>query len=281
MLKKISTSFRHAESGNFHLAKSLQKSTFAIVKTIRHIVLSLALLLAFGPMAGAQGHVRRAMEKARERQESMARAQVNSEMRVTSAQGGGWLRMMVENGDTTYFDVLPPIYIFGRGSKTSEKNWRDYYKLVWRFARVYPYALASGGLKRQVDSTLTANNYKGIRKQMYMDAIQKQLFNDFEGALHEMTISQGALLLKLIARETGLSSYEIIHDYKNSIAAGFWQGIAKLFDNDLKSKYDPTGADKDIEELVQIWHAGEFPALYWSVFWENPPVVKVPESYFK
>ena len=114
-----------------------------------------------------------------------------------------------------------------------------------------------------------------------MDAVQDQLFKDFEGALRNMTISQGALLLKLIARETGLSSYDIIHDYKNRVAAGFWQAIAKLFDNDLKSQYDPTGADKDIEELVQIWNAGQFPSLYWSIFWEDPPVVTVPEHYFQ
>jgi len=230
-------------------------------------------------MAASQNHVRRAMERARRQQEAMARAQVNSE-RETSAHAG-YLRMIVENGDTTYYDALPPIYIFGRSPRQGEKNWRNYYQLVWRFARVYPYALASGGLKRQVDSTLNARHYKGLRKQMYMDAIQDQLFKDFEGALHSMTITQGALLLKLIARETGLSSYDIIHDYKNRVAAGFWQAIAKLFDNDLKSKYDPEGADKDIEELVQLWQAGEFPALYWSIFWEEPPHVEVPETYFK
>ena len=248
--------------------------------TFRHIVLACTLLVAFGPMAAAQNHVRRAMERARERQEAMARAQVRSE--GGDVQGGaGYLRMLVENGDTTYYDALKPIFIFGRGKKQSEKEWRQYYQLVWRFARVYPYAQASGGLKKQVDSTLNARHYKGLRKQIYMDAIQDQLFKDFEGALRSMTISQGALLLKLIARETGLSSYDIIHDYKNSVAAGFWQAIAKLFDNDLKSKYDPEGADKDIEELVQIWQAGNFPALYWSVFWEDPPQVNVPESYFK
>jgi len=244
----------------------------------RHIIV-LFLLLSIGPMASPQNHVRRAMERARRQQEEMARAQVNSE-RGTSAHAG-YLRMLVEEGDTTYYDALPPIYIFGRSARQGEKNWRNYYQLVWRFARVYPYALASGGLKRQVDSTLNARNYKGLRKQAYMDAIQKQLFKDFEGALHSMSISQGALLLKLIARETGLSSYDIIHDYKNRVAAGFWQGIAKLFDNDLKSQYDPEGADKDIEELVQIWQAGNFPALYWSIFWEEPPHVKVPETYFK
>ena len=248
--------------------------------TFRHIVLACTLLVAFGPMAAAQNHVRRAMERARERQEAMARAQVRSEGGDVQGEAG-YLRMLVENGDTTYYDALKPIYIFGRGKKQSEKEWRQYYQLVWRFARVYPYAQASGGLKKQVDSTLNARHYKGLRKQIYMDAIQDQLFKDFEGALRSMTISQGALLLKLIARETGLSSYDIIHDYKNSVAAGFWQAIAKLFDNDLKSKYDPEGADKDIEELVQIWQAGNFPALYWSVFWEDPPHVKVPESYFK
>ena len=89
-----------------------------------------------------------------------------------------------------------------------------------------------------------------------------------------MSIQQGALMIKLIDRETGQSSYSIIKEYKNSAAAGFWQGIAKMFDNDLKARYDPEGADKQIEELVQIWNAGYFPSLYWSVFWEDAPVIK-------
>ena len=94
-----------------------------------------------------------------------------------------------------------------------------------------------------------------------------------------MTISQGAVLLKLIDRETGQSSYSIIKEYKNGIAAGFWQGIAKFFDNDLKSQYDPEGEDRELEELVQMWHNGTFPSLYRSIFWEDPPVVKVPDMY--
>lgn len=248
--------------------------------SFRRYILLLLMLLSFGPMASAQGHVRRAMERARQRQEEMARKHVSEEA-PAKPQGAGYMHMLVVDGDTTYIDHLRPVYVFGQKGKSSEKKWREYYKLVWRFARVYPYALASGGLKRQVDSTLTATGYKGLRRQMYIDAIQKQLFKDFSGALHDMTISQGALLLKLICRETGVPPYDIIHDYKSGAAAGFWQAIAKLFDNDLKSHYDPTGADKEMEELAQIWHEGNFPALYWSVFWENPPVVKVPESYFE
>lgn len=246
------------------------------MKSLRHILLASVLLLLLPIGAGAQNHIRRAMDRARERQAEMARRQVQAD----GIEGDrGHLRMQVENGDTTYLDKLPPIYIFGRGKARSEKQWRAYYKLVWRFARVYPYAQASGSLIKQVDSTLNAEHYRGVRKERYIDAIQKQIFRDFEKPLRNMSIQQGALLLKLINRETGLPPYTIIKDYKNRLAAGFWEGVAHLFDNSLKSDYDPTGADATIEELVQIWNAGEFPALYWSLFWEDPPQVEVPESY--
>ena len=241
------------------------------MKSARHMVL-LGLLLLLPVTAGAQGHVRRAMEKARERQEAMARTQVNSEQ---GRSAGGYLRMKVENGDTTYFDRLPAIYIFGRGKNS--KNWREYYKLVWRFPRVYPYAIRAGELQHTVDSVIAVNHYGAIRKDRYISQVQAELFKNYEGALHQMTISQGALLLKLIDRETGQSSYSIIKEYKNGLAAGFWQGIAKFFDNDLKSRYDPEGEDRLTEELVQLWHAGEFRDLYWSVFWEEPPVVNAPK----
>ena len=242
----------------------------------RHILF--VMLLTLLPMlSSAQNHVRRAMERARERQEAMARMQVDSE----SGRDGesGRMRMLVENGDTTFLDRLPAVYVFSRGRRNSEKSWRDYYRLVWRFARVYPYAQASGKLVRQVDSTLNAENYGFIRKDRYISAIQKQLFKDFESSFRDMSIQQGAVLMKLVGRETGITPYEIIKNYKSGVAAGFWQGIATLFDNNLKAPYDPEGADRQLEELVQIWQRGEFPALYWSVFWEDPPTVVIPEKY--
>lgn len=246
------------------------------MKAFRHIALLLVVVLVpWG--ASAQNHVRRAMEKARQRQQAMAQAQVVSE--GGKAQQGGNMRMRVVDGDTTYLDNLPAVFFFSRAKHASEKNWRDYYRLVWRFARVYPYAIASGTLVRQVDSTLNAENYGFIRRDRYISAIQKQLFKDFEGSMRDMSIQQGTVLLKLIGRETGIPPYDLIKNYKSGVAAGFWQGVAKLFDNDLKAQYDPSGADRELEELVQTWHRGEFKDLYWSVFWEDPPKVVVPDRY--
>ena len=248
-----------------------------MMKRLIHIALTLTLLIA--PVtAGAQGHVRRAMEKAREKEQAMAARKAAAEQNVPK---GEFLRMKVENGDTTYYDRIPPVWVFSRSKRASDKQWRKYYKLVYRFARVYPYAEASGGLRRIVDSTIAANNYNSFQKERYINNVQKQLFKDFEGALHHMTITQGALLLKLIDRETGMPPYDVIKEYKSGVAAGFWQAVAKLFENDLKSQYDPLGEDRDTEELVQIWKSGNFKSLYWSVFWEDPPEIVVPERYFR
>ena len=261
-----------SSASNAEMAKFLQEDCRTGMKRLlAYLVLSLAAVL---PAAG-QNHVEKAMRDARARQEAMARRIIFDE---EAKSRGGYLTYRVVNGDTMYFDTINPIWIFGR---KQQKDWRKYYKLVYNFARVYPYAQASGRLQEIVDSTIAANHYGRVKKERYMNEVQKMLFRDFEGALRKMTISQGAVLLKLIDRETGQSSYSIIHDYKNGIAAGFWQGIAKFFDNDLKSEYDPEGADKDLEELVVAWNDGTFPALYRSIFWEDPPEVKVPDIYKK
>ena len=109
--------------------------------------------------------------------------------------------------------------------------------------------------------------------------MQKDLVNAFEDPMRHMTITQGQLLMKLIDREVGKSSYFIIKDYKSGIAAGFWQGIAKIFGSDLKKHYDPDGEDRQVEELVHKWDNGEFQALYFSIFGEYPKRIEIPSKY--
>ena len=243
----------------------------------KYLAAALVLLPVLAGTATGQNHVRRAMDRARAQRESMAAREILSEM---GSGKSGYMAYRVENGDTVYFDTIDPVWVFGYG-KHARKNWREYYRLVYTFAKVYPYAEASGRLQEIVDSTIAAENMNRFQKDRYMTKVQSQLFQDFEGALRNMTITQGALLLKLIDRETGQSSYSIIKDYKSGMAAGFWQFIAKMFDNDLKSQYEPEGADKNTEELVQAWKDGTFRKIYWSIFWEDPPEVTVPDYYKK
>ena len=179
-------------------------------------------------------------------------------------------------------DMIAPVWVFPKGRKNTA-NLREYYRLVYNFNKVYPYALAAKELTREVDAHIAQNSLRRARKEKYINQMQKQLFEMYEKPLRNMTISQGKLLIKLIDREIGRSSYKIIRDYKNGITAGFWQGVAKIFGNDLKKGYDPNGEDRVTEYLVSQWESGEFDNLYYSIFWEMPehPVIASKRIQFE
>lgn len=194
---------------------------------------------------------------------------------------GIFLPYIIEGKDTILIDELPASKVYPKIPKQKGKEWRKYYRLVHNFSKVYPYALVARSLVEEADSTIETDRLRRAKKDRYVNKVQKELFSVFEKPLRSLTVSQGALLMKLIDREVGKSSYYIIKDYKNGMAAGFWQGIAKMFGSDLKKPYDPEGEDRNVEELVKIWEAGDFPALYFSLFWEDPEIPVIPEKYLK
>lgn len=210
-----------------------------------------------------------------------SRYKIGADGRVTlNAQvQGEVLEYIIEDGDTIFMDEIRASKVYSRLPKQKGKEWRKYYKLVHNFSKSYPYALVAKKLVMEADSTISADRLKGVRKEKYVSQVQKELFEVFEGQMRNLTVSQGALLMKLVDREVGKSSYNIIKDYKSGIAAGFWQGIARIFGTDLKKPYDPEGEDKLTEELVEIWNAGDFEAFYFSIFWKDPPVMPIPEKY--
>lgn len=192
---------------------------------------------------------------------------------------GRMLAFFVEDGDTIYYDTITASKVYSRIPRQKGKDWRQYYRLVHNFSKAYPYALVAKKLVIEADSTIAADKLKGAKREKYISGVQKELFDVFEGQMRKLTVSQGALIMKLVDREVGKSSYNIIKGYKSGITAGFWQGVAKIFGSDLKKPYDPEGEDKETEELVKLWEAGDFPALYWSLFWKDPPEMPIPEKY--
>ena len=189
------------------------------------------------------------------------------------------LEYIVEDGDTIYIDQIKAAKVWSMMPRQKGKDWRQYYRLVHNFSKAYPYALVAKKLVTEADSVIAAQNLKGAKREKYISSVQKELFEVFEGQMRKLTVTQGALIMKLVDREVGKSSYNIIKGYKNRMAAGFWQGIAKLFGSDLKKPYDPEGEDKEVEELVKLWEADEFYMLYWSLFWKEPPKVDIPKKY--
>ena len=169
-----------------------------------------------------------------------------------------------EKGDTVFMETLDPVWIF------------PYYKLVYNFNKVYPYALVGRKMMAQVDSTIAADATKRSERTRYINDVEKELFHLFEQDIRHMTVTQGLVLMRLIDRECGMSAFTIIKTYENGLAANFWQLVAKLFSQNLKTRYDPTkGEDAKIEELCKIWDSGQWDAFYYSIFMERPAKVVI------
>ena len=180
-----------------------------------------------------------------------------------------------ENGDTVFHDTLDPVWIFPRGRNMKSGDWRRYYRLVQNFNKVYPYALVGRKMMAQVDSTIAADVSRRSERNRYISDVEKELFRLFEKDIRSMTVSQGLLMMKLVDRECGMSAYNIIRTYESGFAANFWQFVAKLFSQDLKSRYDPKGDDARTEELCRILDSGQWNSFYYSIFMEYPPQSKI------
>lgn len=190
-----------------------------------------------------------------------------------------YMYYMVEDGDTVYLDTIQPAWIFPKGSKVNNAEWRKYCKLVYNFNKVYPYALVGRKMMAQVDSTIAADVSKRSERTRYINDVEKELFRLFEKDIRNMSINQGLVLMRLVDRECGMSAFNIIKEYESGLAANFWQLVARIFSQNLKTRYDPSkGEDAKIEELCKIWDSGQWNPFYYSIFYEMPARVVIKQE---
>jgi hypothetical protein len=137
------------------------------------------------------------------------------------------------------------------------KFYRANYATIRNLKIIYPYVMQT---KQIVDKlNLQLSTIKDKReKQRLIKKMEKELFDQFEKDVRKMSTSQGALLLKLIARETNQSGYNIIKNYKGTLPATFWYGVGKLFRENLKTQYDSIGQDAALEKVVIKYKQGKF-----------------------
>jgi hypothetical protein len=170
--------------------------------------------------------------------------------------GGVRLPYILEGNDTIPVVNLPIVNISDTASQAYLANLKAYYRLRFNVIKVYPFARLAAvklnEMNREMDK-MSSNR----EKKKYKKKIEEQVRKDFEEQIKKLSINQGNVLIKLIDRETGQSSYELIKELKGSLNAFFAQGMAKLFGHDLKNRYDPEGEDKAIENIVRQIERGE------------------------
>jgi len=185
---------------------------------------------------------------------------------LCSQEGNGYLMSyVVEKGDTIYTAKIRKAIVVGHSSVRSKRDWKQYRRMVYNLKKVYPYTRIAKDKLAEMELHFTQLKAKKERKD-YIEQVEKEMFAEFEGPLRKLTRSQGKMLIKLIDRETGRSSYAVVKELKGGFKTFFWQNVGRLFGYNLKDRYDPKGEDAVLEELVYMYENGTFDRLYYSMF---------------
>ena len=145
--------------------------------------------------------------------------------------------------------MLPDIIIYPDAKDMSPKQQRQYTSLELKVKKVYPIAKLAALKIAEYNKVYLSFKKERDRKE-YVKNIEKELYAQYENEIRTMTVSQGRILIKLIDRETGKSSFEIIKEFKGGFSAFIWQSVARIFGHNLKSEYDAANEDRMIEYII-------------------------------
>lgn len=172
----------------------------------------------------------------------------NSQQWVTE-EGFTILPVTIVNGDTIPNAYIKPVAIYSPRKFKSKRDYREYQRLIRNLKAAYPYSQVAKSKVLEMNAHFKTLSTKRER-DAYVREVEKQMRQEFESQLVRLTITQGRILIKLIDRELGRSSYDLVKELKGGTSAVFWQTVARIFGSNLKAKFDPEGEDRLLNELV-------------------------------
>ena len=165
------------------------------------------------------------------------------------------LALQVRGGDTVYLAYLHDLYVYPPMRFKSKKQEKFYWRTVRDVKLTLPIAKILNKEIIKTDRVMSRMTRREQRK--FWKQYEKVLYAQYEDKFRRMTASQGQMLMKLIDRETGRTSYDVIKYYKGSFVANFFQTWAKMFGNDLKAEYDGSDRDRITERIITLVEAGQ------------------------
>jgi hypothetical protein len=131
----------------------------------------------------------------------------------------------------------------------TEADREAYRRLKYNIYKVLPYAKYASDRYQQLQRSLATTSDKRKQKKM-IDTCENQIKDLFKREIENLTISQGEILIKLIDRQTGNTSYEMVKELKGGLKAFMFQSLARIFGHNLKESYDPN-EERDMEAILQ------------------------------
>ncbi|MBT8296875.1 MAG: DUF4294 domain-containing protein [Maribacter sp.] len=163
-------------------------------------------------------------------------------------------KMIIIEGDSIVQSsiALDEVYVFSKLKFPTYKDKLRYYILRRKTIKVYPYAKLAAERLSELNDSL-ANIKKKRKRKKYTKQVQKYIEGEFSDELKKLTRTEGQILIKLIYRQTGKTTYGLVKELRSGWRAFWYSTTAKMFKISLKEEYNPSVVQEDylIEDILQ------------------------------
>lgn len=175
-------------------------------------------------------------------------AQTDEEKRGrTTINGIPFEYMIDECGDTLIMADLGDVSISSMRMFDNPDDLKTYRRYRRYAYQVYPYATEAIKIFREVE--YATNTMKDSKRRKYIRQLQKDLKEEFEDPLKDLTKTQGMILFKMIEKELDTSMFDLLKDLKGGLSASYWGTIGRLYGHHLKDGY-VRGEDKILDLVL-------------------------------
>ncbi|TJZ63148.1 DUF4294 domain-containing protein [Sphingobacterium olei] len=155
----------------------------------------------------------------------------------------------LESGEIAPWFPIEEVVIVANRIWKNEEQRQTYFRLKRNVLRVLPYAIYAQKRYEKLDRDLAMTNSKKEERRL-IRACEDEIKQKINSEVKNLTISQGKILIKLIERQTGNTSYDLVKDMKGGVTAFVYQGVARVFGHNLKTTFDPK-EDFEIENIIR------------------------------
>lgn len=160
----------------------------------------------------------------------------------------------IVEGDTIHTDAitLNEVKVFNKLKFKDKQDRLRYLILKRKTIKVYPYAKLAADRLLELNKRLATMEKKRQRKK-YTKVVQKYIEEEFAAELKKLTRTEGQILVKLVHRQTGKTTFDLIKELRSGWKAFWYNNTASLFDISLKREFDPVAVEEDflIEDILQ------------------------------
>lgn len=161
---------------------------------------------------------------------------------------GQVVRTVIDECDTLLAAELEDVTVTSFRKFESDEDYKKYLRYRRYATKVYPYAVESIKLYRELQEE--SKDWKKRKKRKAARKLNRELSDEYKKTLKNLTKTQGYILVKMIEKELDIPFYHLIKDLRGGFNATYWSTLGALYGYKLGTGYI-VGEDPILDAVLQ------------------------------